>query len=186
MNRKSIIKTTNKSNDKSYYGLVVNCDDGFITAIKLTNNNRIAKNESLSVVVNGEQYFANVFSSPFTVKENNIDGIIGEVNDITYFTIISSVINVYMGFWHIDEDGCQILDPMYVKSPISAMLFGGNTIEFFNESIINEKNNREVKAQRRKELEFKTKVNNIRPFNRATKRTEIARVLEEENVFSLL
>ena len=185
MNRKSIIKTTNKSNDKSYYGLVVNCDDGFVTAIKLTNNNRIAKNESLSVIVNGEQYFVNVFSSPFTVKENNIDGIIGEVNDITYFTIISSVINVYMGFWHIDEDGCQILDPMYVKSPISAMLFGGNTIEFFNESIINEKDNREVKAQRRKELEFKTKVNNIRPFNRATKRTEIARVLEEENVFSL-
>lgn len=185
MNRKSIIRTHNKSNDKTYLGLVVNIDEEFVTAIKLSNNSRIAKNESLAITVNGEEYFANVFSSPFTVKENTIEGIVGEVSDIQYFNIISSIINVYMGFWHIDEDGCQILDTIYVKNPIATMLFGANTIGFFNESILNEGAKNEEKIRRRNEISFKRHLAGVRQLSRTMKKSDVITALEKENVFSL-
>lgn len=129
--RGAVIKYENHY--KTFYGLVINTSGNFATVLRVAVNpifcqNKKTKISGINVVSNNEgtttDNHANIFSGTITVRFDTVVEICGMCNMTDYFNIISALAYTYLGFYHIDDNGNYILDDVYVKDPITAMMFG--------------------------------------------------------------
>ena len=122
-----------KNHDKTFYGIVINTSGNFATTLRVAINpifcqNKKTKINGINVMTNEEDKtidnHANIFSGTITVRFDTVTKICGMCSMPDYFNIISALAYIYLGFYHIDDNGNYILDDVYVKDPITAMMFG--------------------------------------------------------------
>lgn len=128
---RTIIRYKNNINGIIYNGLVYSVTQGMANIVKITDDQNFAnpqtKISSVQIYEDNKTAYANPFYCTSSVRLFAITEIVGTISDMEYFNIVSSMVNVYMGIYHVDTTGSDkkwVLDIPMVQNPIAAMLFG--------------------------------------------------------------
>ena len=158
---RTIIRYKNNINGNTYTGLVYSISPGMANIVKITDDENFANPEtkiSSVDVFEGKNAYANPFYCTSSVRLFSITEIVGTISDMEYFNIISAMVNVYMGIYHIDStsgDRKWVLDTPVIQNPITAMLFGMCSPAELN-------NRLEIKDTKKKEKEDAEHIKKIR------------------------
>lgn len=153
-----LVKTLNKATKKEYWSLVLSLSNDFLTCVKLTSNaafGSIPEIQIFSQEVFGplQPVYANVFSGIFQCPIDAVVDTTDQITDQEYVGIVSTLTNVFMGFWYQDpESKSYVIDVPYVRNPVYYLGFGMASISDAKQISANMKVNL-AKRKEKKEAE---------------------------------
>lgn len=165
----SIIKTINNANKREEWSLVLGCmeDQDTVTCLRLVLDEEFKNISSLKVttdVLGGDAAYANPFSF-LNIKLDWIVEVKDPISQIEFFSVVSSVVNYFTGFFYKDNGELK-MDMPYVQNPVFFMINGMVTINQARNLELTSKIKMAERKEKKEHEAVERKMSNIKPFGK--------------------
>lgn len=165
----SIIKTINNANKREEWSLVLGCmeDQDTVTCLRLVLDEEFKNIPSLKVttdVLGGDAAYANPFSF-LNIKLDWIVEVKDPISQIEFFSVVSSVVNYFAGFFYKDNGELK-MDMPYVQNPVFFMINGMVTINQARNLELTSKIKMAERKEKKEHEAVERKMSNIKPFGK--------------------
>lgn len=165
----SIIKTINNANKREEWSLVLGCmeDQDTVTCLRLVLDEEFKNIPSLKVttdVLGGDAAYANPFSF-LNIKLDWIVEVKDPISQIEFFSVVSSVVNYFAGFFYKDNGELK-MDMPYVQNPVFFMINGMVTINQARNLELTSKIKMAERKEKKEHEAVERKMSNIKSFGK--------------------
>ena len=195
LQRGSIIKTVNGANKTENWALVLGCmeDRDTVTCLRLVTDEEFKNIPSLKVTTDIFGEDVNAYANPFSFLNIKLDWVV-EVKDpiqqIEFFSVVSSVVNYFAGFFYRDNGELK-MDIPYVQNPVFFMINGMVTINQAHKIELTSKIKMQERKEKKEQAAVERKLSNIHPFGKkkfgqkTPQPKDLAKTFENLGVYTL-